>query len=150
MNKIKSQRGIKGTVGAPAKPVRFPKVKFTVKRAVAMNPNVCELTVRTAIKEALVVGELVNVGKVPQPKKAAGRPQFAFILKELVGNLTVKPTKTPKVAKVKAVKVPKAEKPEVVPTVTVVAVAPEVVAPTPVVVTAPVESVAAPVVLPLP
>lgn len=116
-NKTKSQKGTWGHVGAPPKPVKYPRTKFTVERAVALNEGVCELTIRKRIKADVEAGKLVTLPVIKQPKKAVGRPKFCFQLTELAGKTTpTKLTKTPRVTKPK--------------TATVVTVSPATPAPT--------------------
>ena len=103
-NKNTSQKGKWGKVGAPPKAIKYPKTKFTVARLVESNANVCELTIRTRIKNDVAAGVLVKVGDVKQPKSGVGRPKASFILKELAANLAPVVAKTKKVKKVKAEK----------------------------------------------
>jgi hypothetical protein len=100
--KTKSQKGKWGHVGAPPKTVKYPRSRFTVERAVALNSGVCELTIRKRIKADVKAGTLVTLPVIKQPKKAVGRPKFCFQLKALVGKAKpVKLTKTPRVTKPK-------------------------------------------------
>ena len=97
-NKVTSQKGKWGHVGAPPKTVKYPRSRFTVERAVALNSGVCELTIRKRIKADVKAGTLVTLPVIKQPKKAVGRPKFCFQLKALVGKAKpVKLTKTPRV-----------------------------------------------------
>ncbi len=114
-DKNKSQKGKRdGVVGAPPKAVKFPRRKFTVADVVALNAAVvCELTVRKRIEKMVESGEIVEVGTVPQPKGAVGRPSVAFALKDVAATLKTKTPKTPKTPKAKA------SKPASVPVVTV-------------------------------
>ena len=103
--KSKSQKGKRnGQVGAPPKDVKFPRGKFIVDKAEALNPDVCELTVRKRVmaavkgfyftgtgdkkRKVIVPKTLKIVGKVPQPDGKVGRPAFLF------GPAEVKPKAT--------------------------------------------------------
>lgn len=102
--KNKSQKGKWGHVGAPPKTVKYPRTKFTVERAVALNVGVCELTIRKRIKADVKAGTLAVLPVIKQPKKAVGRPQFCFQLKAFVGTVkAVKVTKPKAKAKVATV-----------------------------------------------
>lgn len=120
MNKTTSQKGTWGHVGAPPKTVKYPRTRFTVERAVALNEGVCELTIRKRIKADVTAGKLVTLPVIKQPKKAVGRPKFCFQLKSLVGN-TPAPTSKPikvKTATVATVKTSAPITPGVTPSVT--------------------------------
>lgn len=85
----KSMKGKKGTVGAPLKPMKFPKTGFTVGRIVELNPDVCELTVRNRFNRMLKAGAIVRLQDKPQPGGAVGRPNRQYLLKENVTKDTV-------------------------------------------------------------
>ena len=92
-----SQKGKWGHVGAPPKNVKYPRTRFTVERAVALNEGVCELTIRKRIKADVKAGKLVTLPVIPQAGGAVGRPKFAFQLKELATkNKPAKTTRTPR------------------------------------------------------
>lgn len=103
----------KSGVGAPEKPVKYPRSRFTVERAVSLNDSVCELTVRNRIKKDVKAGLLVAAGEIKQPKGGVGRPKFSYILKALAKGLKTKTPKTPKVKTVKTVKATPASTPVV-------------------------------------
>jgi hypothetical protein len=110
-NKTKSQKGTWGHVGAPLKPVKFPTGSFTIDRVVALNADVCELTVRkrvtAAIKGFYTTGSKKNKNlrkievpithqygePIPQPKGAVGRPNHRIVP---VGNPAAKLTSAPR------------------------------------------------------
>lgn len=95
--KTKSLKGKWGHVGAPPKNVKYPRTRFTVERAVALNEGVCELTIRKRIKADVKAGKLVTLPVIPQAGGAVGRPKFAFQLKELATkNKPAKTTRTPR------------------------------------------------------
>ena len=45
----KSLKGEWGKVGAPPKEVKYPRGAFTITQLVALNPGVCELTLRNRV-----------------------------------------------------------------------------------------------------
>lgn len=97
--KTKSLKGKWGHVGAPPKKVKYPNTRFTVERAVKLNPNVCELTVRKRIAADIESGALVQADVIRQPKKGVGRPKFTFIRKELAGKVNTPKTATKRTRK---------------------------------------------------
>jgi hypothetical protein len=76
----KSLRGKKGTVGAPAKTIKFPRGAFTIAAVVAINPHVCELTVRNKIEAGVASKDLVRLSENLETKKV-GRPSFRYMTK---------------------------------------------------------------------
>lgn len=80
----KSMKGKKGTVGAPKKAFRFPRGRFTILKAAEFNDNVCELTARKRVNEALEAKTLTRLLDIPQASGAVGRPERSFMLTELV------------------------------------------------------------------
>lgn len=70
----------KRPVGAPQKPITFPKVAFTIKDLVAKNPNVCPLTIRKRVNTGLASETLIKLAKKQAKEKKAGRPVFRFML----------------------------------------------------------------------
>ncbi len=150
MKTTKSLKGNWGHVGAPPKAIKLPTVVFTVERAIKLNPNVCELTVRKFVTKCLEAGVLKKGDPIPQPKGGVGRPKFRF---EPTGKeLPAKLVKTPKVTankpvtadKTVTVKPTKAKTakatPASAPIVSVVTPAPAPVETTPVAATAPVDT----------
>jgi hypothetical protein len=101
----KSMKGKKGTVGAPKKSFKFPKARFTYERAGEFNDNVCELTARKRVDEAVTSGVLVRLLDIPQKGGAVGRPQRSFLLATLAkdaplyGSTPKTPVKARKVVK---------------------------------------------------
>jgi hypothetical protein len=88
----KSQKGKWGKVGAPPKAIKYPRGSYTIKQLVELNPQVCELTLRNTVTNAvrgfkMVDGAKVNVEvtivKLPKnaSKETVGRPNFRFISK---------------------------------------------------------------------
>lgn len=125
--KTKSLKGKWGHVGAPPKKVKYPNTRFTIERAVKLNPGVCELTVRKRISADLESGALVQAEVIHQPKKGVGRPKFTFIRKEFAGKVktapkgtrkTVRKATTPAATPVATVTTPVVTKPTVVTPVT--------------------------------
>ncbi len=93
MKNAQSQKGKKGTVGAPSKPYVLPKGKFTMKELFALNSNVCELTLRNNVNKLLKAGKLAPCKPVKQPDNHVGRPQASY--KRVYGQSTdVKTRKT--------------------------------------------------------
>jgi len=81
-NSAKSLKGKRdGQIGAPPKDVKFPKTPFTVARAVEMNTDVCELTVRNRITDGVEANGILRLTPVKQ-STGVGRPKARFILKE--------------------------------------------------------------------
>lgn len=140
MKNAKSLKGKWGNVGAPPKAIKLPTVAFTVARAIALNPNVCELTVRKYVAKCLKAGVLKKGEPIPQPKGGVGRPKFRF---EPTGKaLPVKLAKVPKAPKAtKTVKAKTTKAPASTPVVSVTTSAPVPVETTPVAATTPVETV---------
>lgn len=87
VRKQKGQSGKKGTPGAPKKEIRFPKTVFTIDRISDMNSGVCNLTVRTRVRDMIKSGEIVRV--VDKNVTSAGRPARQYLLKENVTKDTV-------------------------------------------------------------
>jgi hypothetical protein len=96
----KSQKGEWGKVGAPPKTVKYPRGAFTITQLVALNSDVCELTLRNRtidsargfkIVKKLVDGKKVETKvSVPQTlvrldknieKETVGRPNFRYMSK---------------------------------------------------------------------
>jgi len=78
--KSKSLRGLKGTVGAPPKTIKFPRGAFTIASVVSLNSHVCELTVRNKIEAGVASKELVRLSENLETKKV-GRPSFRYMTK---------------------------------------------------------------------
>jgi hypothetical protein len=96
----KSMKGKWGKVGAPPKPIKYPRGSFTIAALHALNPEVCELTLRNRVIDSTrgykVVTKIVD-GKrvktqVPVPqtlvrldknseKDTVGRPNFRYMSK---------------------------------------------------------------------
>lgn len=96
----KSRKGTWGKVGAPPKDIKYPRGSFTIGELVALNPGVCELTLRNRVIDAVrgykVVVKTVDGKKVktqvPVPqtlvrldknasKETVGRPNFRYMSK---------------------------------------------------------------------
>jgi hypothetical protein len=96
----KSLKGEWGKVGAPPKTVKYPRGAFTITQLTALNPTVCELTLRNRtidssrgfkIVKKLVDGKKVETKvSVPQTlvrldknaeKETVGRPNFRYMSK---------------------------------------------------------------------
>lgn len=96
----KSQKGKWGKVGAPPKPIKYPRGSFTINQLVALNTGVCELTLRNRVIDAsrgykvvtkTVEGKKVKTNvPVPQTlirlpknleKETVGRPNFRYMSK---------------------------------------------------------------------
>jgi hypothetical protein len=88
----KSQKGKWGKVGAPPKPIKYPRGSYTIAQLVALNPQVCELTLRNTVTNAVRGFKMVNKQKVEIPvtivrlpknavKETVGRPNYRFISK---------------------------------------------------------------------
>jgi hypothetical protein len=88
----KSQKGKWGKVGAPPKTIKYPRGAFTIKQLVALNPGVCELTLRNTVTNTVRGFKLVDGVKVEVPvtlvklpknavKETVGRPNFRFMSK---------------------------------------------------------------------
>lgn len=119
---MKSQKGTKGSVGAPRKPIVGLTTKpisgrFTIARLVELNsPGICELTIRKTV-EAHVEGKYRNQnGKVtgkatPRLKMlretmkqdGVGRPNFVYTI---LGRGVKASTKTPRKTKTVTVAAP--------------------------------------------
>lgn len=87
-----SQKGKWGKVGAPPKPIKYPRGAYTIKQLVELNPHVCELTLRNTVTNAVRGYKMVNGQKVEVPvtivklpknfeKDTVGRPNFRFMSK---------------------------------------------------------------------
>lgn len=96
----KSQKGKWGKVGAPPKPIKYPRGSFTINQLVALNPGVCELTLRNRVIDAArgfkLVTKIVDGKKVKTQvpveqtlvrldknaeKETVGRPNFRYMSK---------------------------------------------------------------------
>jgi hypothetical protein len=88
----KSQKGKWGKVGAPPKPIKYPRGAYTIAQLVALNPQVCELTLRNTVTNAVRGYKMVKDVQVPVPvtivklpknftKETVGRPNFRFMSK---------------------------------------------------------------------
>jgi len=99
----KSLRGKKGTVGAPAKTIKFPRGGFTIAAVVALNPHVCELTVRNKIEAGVASKELVRLSENLETNKV-GRPSFRYMTKAAASaaRATRKAIKAPRKATIPA------------------------------------------------
>ncbi len=110
----KSQKGKWGKVGAPPKLIKYPRGAFTITQLVALNPEVCELTLRNTVTNNVRGFKIVKTAngpvKVEVPvtlvklpknadKETVGRPNFRFMSKAAFDanqkNLKAKPVKTP-------------------------------------------------------
>jgi hypothetical protein len=81
MNK-NNNMSVKGSVGAPAKPVRLPKTPFTIESLASSNKNQCVLSLRKKINALFEAGSLVALKPKKQPKGAVGRPKAVFVTAE--------------------------------------------------------------------
>lgn len=88
----KSQKGKWGKVGAPPKPIKYPRGAYTISQLVALNPQVCELTLRNTVTNAVRGYKMVKGVKVEVPvtivklpknftKETVGRPNYRFMSK---------------------------------------------------------------------
>ncbi len=96
----KSWKGKWGKVGARPKDVKWPRGAFTVLQLVALNPDVCELTLRNRVIDSArgykIVNKMVDGKKVktkvsiPQTlvrmeknatRESVGRPSFRYMSK---------------------------------------------------------------------
>ena len=110
----KSQKGTWGKVGAPPKLIKYPRGSFTISQLVALNPGVCELTLRNTVTNnvrgykvvktstgPVSVAVPVTLVKLPKnaEKETVGRPNFRFMSKAAFDanqkNLKAKVVKTP-------------------------------------------------------
>lgn len=69
-----------GVVGAPPKPVNWPKGKFTFATIFARNTKQCHLSIRTKVEAAVVGGDVIALTPKKQPGGKVGRPADVFIL----------------------------------------------------------------------
>ena len=88
----KSLKGKWGKVGAPPKPIKYPRGAFTITQLVALNPQVCELTLRNTVTNNVRGYKMVDGKKIEIPvtlvklpknaeKTTVGRPNFRFMSK---------------------------------------------------------------------
>jgi hypothetical protein len=111
----KSQKGKWGKVGAPPKPIKYPRGAFTITQLVALNPGVCELTLRNRVIDAsrgfkiikkTVAGKKVET-RIPveqtlvrldknAEKESVGRPNFRYMSKAAFDANKKNLKKTPK------------------------------------------------------
>lgn len=98
-----SLRGKWGKVGAPPKSIKFPRGAFTIAAVVALNPNVCELTVRTKIEKGVASKSLVRLAENLETKRV-GRPSFRYMTKaqNMANKKSRSRAKAPKASKVTA------------------------------------------------
>ena len=133
----KSLRGIKGTVGAPAIPVKYPKTPFTFAKLANSNSKgkykQCQLSVRTKLDADVASGAVISLKPRKQAKGAVGRPSPMYVLKSSFNP-----------AKMVTAPAPKKTGPKAVPAVAVETPIPAV-APAPAVVVAEVVPTPAPV-----
>ena len=82
-NNGSSQRGKKGTVGAPSKAVKWPTTPFTMSVLYNRNKRTqCELSLRTKVNIGLDAGEIFPLTPKKQPKGSVGRPKAVYVLKD--------------------------------------------------------------------
>lgn len=81
--KVQSLQGKRnGQVGAPPKPLKYPKTSFTIESLFERNDNQCRLSIRTKVKNAIEAGEIVQLLSKKQADGAVGRPESVYVLKE--------------------------------------------------------------------
>ena len=104
----------KNKVGAPSKPVNWPKTPFTVKELIDLNSKgdnkQCALSLRQKVGKLLNSRKLVVLQPVKQPENHVGRPNFSYVLRENFNpekHVKAGKAKTSKVKTVKATKVKK-------------------------------------------
>lgn len=74
-------KGKKGTVGAPEKPVQWPRRPFTMNQLFDLNGgDPCNLTCRKRHAALLAKKHLKADGTRPQPHGGVGRPSPVFVL----------------------------------------------------------------------
>jgi len=100
----KSLRGKWGKAGAPPKAVKYPRGGFTIGMAIALNPHVCPLTIRTNVDKSIAGKTLVKLSDTTETGKV-GRPSFRYMTKaaydatrNAAKNLKVRKVATPVVA----------------------------------------------------
>lgn len=87
VSQTQSQKGKRnGQVGAPPKPVRFPRGQFTMKTLFGLNSQgrtaQCQLSVRTKVDALIASGDLIRLVSRKQAKHGVGRPESVFVTKD--------------------------------------------------------------------
>jgi len=71
----------KRPVGAPQKPVVFPKTVFTIVDLATKNPGICTLTLRNRVKAGLASQSLIKLATKLAKDAKAGAPVKRYMLK---------------------------------------------------------------------